>query len=363
MKDILLIILIFLICTLITIEFYTKYYNYFDCIYNAKKGNVQYLNLGPYYLQNTNIPIYCYNPSIFLDKNKNIIGVTRCSSVTVSECKKIENLQQKHNINNAVTLKFKQLNKKIHDSFSCILYFKLTDTFQNLHIDIIDRFNNSNLCDISNAGLEDPRIFYYNNEYYIYAHYRGNLKGNCGHYPVIFSINNPNNIIRLYTDNMNVIEKNWMPFVYKNELYFIYSVFPHKILKYTNTGYCQGVYTTNSSNFFYKNNKIGNGAPAQLINYNNKDYYITIAHINITNSNALIRKNFIYIFEAKPPFNIVGMTKKFDIITESYIPIEFCSGFVIKNNSIFLSFGVNDCFSAIQEYSLYDILENCITWF
>jgi len=302
------------------------------------------LNVGPFVL-NTNEKFHVFNPSIIMDNNR-LLVISRLSSV--SNClPHTNNIYKRNDILNESTNMF-----KYKDSSSLLLKW-----YDDSPLDYTI-FNNykTDANNISTLGLEDPRLFHFKNEIWVYAHYRGVQQNTFIHNPIIFPINNPNNIIYLKLDGMSDTEKNWMPFEYNEELYFEYSICPRIIIKCDiNTGLCTQIYKQIYINPL--NKEVGGGAPSVKIG----DIFIGVAHTreNIINNyqKLIIRKNFFYIFQSKPPFNILGMSPVFDI-ESSNNNIEFVSGLIVKDNSVILSVGIQDCYSILVEYDINEILNN-----
>ena len=151
-----------------------------------------------------------------------------------------------------------------------------------------------------------------------------------------------------------------MPFEFNNELYIVYSIFPHIILKVNlTTGECIELYKTKYKTEFIFRGGVGNGAPPQLFIQNNKKYFLGLGHTknNYNGISSQIRKNFFYIFDSTPPFEILRVSPEFNI-SKKFAPIEYGSGLLInsENNLVTISFGVNDCYENIVQTPLQNIL-------
>jgi len=164
--------------------------------------------------------------------------------------------------------------------------------------------------------------------------------------------------------------KNWMPFEYINELYFVYIISPHIILKCDiNTGICNKLYETDNINNKIKYDHIPNllkmshiecNVPPIIINMNKQKYYLNIGHVSqILSDNTIpIRKSFFYIFNYEPPFDIIMYGKPFDIMNEYYALVELVCGLIIKNNIVTISAGINDTYSILCDINLDEILNS-----
>ena len=156
----------------------------------------------------------------------------------------------------------------------------------------------------------------------------------------------------------NRIEKNWMPLVYHDELYFIYQINPHIVLKCDiNSGNCTKIAQT-QNNCIPKG--LRGGTPAKQIN---KDYFITFGHFKRRIFGMKqIYTTIGYLFEAKPPFSIVQVSKEFFIDNDFEKNkfkniIQFASGLEIFDEKIYLTFGHNDCVSKMLVVPIANILQ------
>lgn len=312
--------------------------NHINTLVNKQQqliGTIHSIVLGPFSIS-TNEIFYVFNPSIILLDN-NIFVVARLSSS--SNCKHTLNHSYNQLIENNTNV-FDPDYKK-NSSLLISFYLNSPSTFNIFNNYITDQNNYINL------GMEDPRIFIFQNEPWIYFHYRGFQNNTFKHLPAIFKMSTPQNIIYLYYENMTTSEKNWMPFEFDNKLYFEYSINPHIILECnTSTGKCTFIAIHNFINPLQKH--IGGGAPSQLIT--TKQCYLGIGHTRSDHPH-IIRKNFFYTFDPTPPFNITGMSKEFDI-ESSDNSIEFVSGLIVSNNTVILSAGIQDCYSVIIKYNI-----------
>ena len=353
-------------------EYYTEtgYYNKYDTDKTIKK-----LKIGPFkvskpkkfkdmidpskYIQPYSTKLYVFNPSIAYDNNGEIIGVSRLSGNTLKECKMRDtDFLYDQNINEELS-NYKAKDQK---ELSTVIMWMLKDL---PNFTILPLFKEQDMCQndalvYDNQGVEDSRLFRFRGSLWLYGHYRGVL-GGCTHSPIIVPLDEPidsKKIIKLRTDNMKLIEKNWMPFEYKNDLYFIYDVNPHIILKCDiSTGYCGKMYSTDTiSKDVISYNHIGGGAPPVTFKMNGKDYYLCMAHTR-NNTPIVTRKNFFYVFKADPPFNIVMIGSEFNVMND-YRAIEFGSGLIISKDEkyVIISVGIYDCYSVMTKYPLKDLL-------
>lgn len=305
--------------------------------------------------------LYVYNPSIAYDNNGDIVGVSRMTGKIAKECTyyKDSDFQRDDQVDREMV----QYKPKFSNDLSTVVMWKLRDL---PNFTVIPMFSAEKICDNNefletSQGVEDPRLFRFRGQLWIYAHYRGSLSNECTHAPVIIPADEPydyRRMIKLSTSNMKWIEKNWMPFEYNGELYFVYDISPHIILKCDlSTGYCREVYRTDNIAYDPIAQKhLGGGAPAVKFMLRDKPYFITIAHTR-ENKPHIVRKNFFYIFRAEPPFDIVMVGSEFDVM-EDYRLIEFGSGLLLSKDAkkVIISAGISDCYSVMCEYDLVDVL-------
>lgn len=354
---ILLLILVLFIILLILKSFKIENFNIKD---NIKLKEIE---LGPFKV-GKDVKLYVYNPSIDFGKDGKLYCVSRLTGRHSSEC-------NKKDFKNSVVIN-RYINKfpdEYKNEISLIIYFPVDNpsNFKILH-----DFDTNNLCrekwiqhSPEAQGLEDPRLFTYKGEQWVYSHYRGKIAEKCQHSPSIFKVSDPQNILTLYTDDMSSLEKNWMPFEYEGELYFEYNISPHTILKCDmTTGYCYKIYETDTvESDIMSINKLGGGSPSKLftdtegiIGIKGEKYFLGFAHTRLTD--PVIRKNFFYVFEAVEPFSICMIGSEIDVM-DYKAEIEFGSGMVIKNNKkVIISCGISDCFGVLKEYDLVDLLKS-----
>lgn len=146
------------------------------------------------------------------------------------------------------------------------------------------------------------------------------------------------------------VEKNWMPFVYNNELHLIYEISPHTVLKPNReTGECV-VIAKNEKEIQWNFGELRGGTPALAMG---NDFYISFFHSAVL-AKQLRRKSAYfylmgcYVFDQKPPFNITAITPKpilpEDLYTfrHNHRKIIYPSGLTETPNEYILACGEND---------------------
>ena len=331
-------------------------------------GVVETLKIGPFLTDVTSIYpesrlfLYVYNSSIAFDSSGDIIGVSRvtgnkdCSTRNYTENEFVHSKQVDLEIN-----KYLNYDPNYQKNLSTVIMWKLKELPK---FTILPLFSSKQICNglDTNQGIQDARLFTFRGGIWLYGHFRGYL-GGCMHIPIIIPVSDPlkpSNMIKLITENMQEQEKNWMPFEVSGELYFVYSISPHIILKCdVSTGWCKKVYSSdNIRGDEILKKPVGGGTPAIKISIKGESFFLSLAHTRQING-PVVRKNFFYVFRSIPPFDIVMVGSEFDIM-EYYHPIEFGSGLLLSKDEkrVIISSGISDCYSVICEYNLADVLSS-----
>jgi len=219
----------------------------------------------------------------------------------------------------------------------------------------------SNFRGIYANGIEDPRIFMFNNEEWIIGNCLGSHEQPhpCINAMCIFKLSDPDNTFKILSPPLDVDnlqrQKNWSPIEYNGKLLCEYSIEPHIILEIDiNTGmttkiYDSGPFTNNES--FTKDitneKSLRGGASPILID----NYYLSIGHIRVNDSPNYY--HFFYTFEAKPPFKMIKISKFFKLYNNE--KIQFVSGLSYMNDNLYISYGVDDCYNRISIHNINDI--------
>ena len=211
-------------------------------------------------------------------------------------------------------------------------------------------------------GLEDIRIFNYNNIYYYIATYFDTKRAITSMASSIYNISNENyelnkNIIlpTIYDTNKHKIyEKNWVFVNYKNKLSIVYKWFPLQI--------GQIDYVTQKMNIidikynipdYFKDTR---GSSCGYI-YNDEIWFVLHKCQYSNTNNTYNYQHFFAIFDLN--MNLKKYSELFKLRNET---VEFCVGLIIHNNNIILSYSVLDTESIISEYNL-DYIKNSIKWY
>jgi hypothetical protein len=161
--------------------------------------------------------------------------------------------------------------------------------------------------------------------------------------------------------NQNQYQKNWMPFIYNDNLYLVYSVNPHKILKCNpETGETVDFCITFDNNISTDLRGGGNIVIWDSIKYGS--VYLGIVHTR----RYMYYTQQIYIYQNKPPFEILAITDEF-YFSKNHINfinsekakyfkyfwnIQFASGLLIHNNKLIICYGENNSKSIRVDFEL-----------
>ncbi len=264
----------------------------------------------------------------------------------------------------------------------------LNEHLQNVseqQLDLISQYNLTHAIDEQIIEPEDARIIQAKNELYLIYHVqqhglRSMFIAQVKNTDSKFYISEINKLH--YPDGVGSHQKNWSPFVYQDELYFIYSATPHTILHYDfSTKQLALAYQTESAKKIVQKlwpyGEIKGGTPAIYIP--ELDAYLTFFH-------SFVRYKFgepewagrieplwriyymgAYIFDSKPPFKILAMTKRPLSYAGQYkdrntnYHIIFPCGFVARENEFVISSGIADRKLILHKLAKDQLYQN-LTW-
>jgi len=205
-------------------------------------------------------------------------------------------------------------------------------------------------------GIEDSKIFMFKGEEWVIANMLGSpiQQYPCSNMMCIFKVKDPRKtFLPLNPPNgisTKKIQKNWGAFEYKGELYCEYSINPHGILKVNMKNGETTQITDELDNNMASNTSLRGGACPIKTLYNNEHVFLNIGHTKEVNLGLICDyRHFFYIFEANPPFRILGISDTFKIDTTNRI--QFAAGISEYNNNIYVSFGVGDCYNRISIFA------------
>lgn len=245
-----------------------------------------------------------------------------------------------------------------------------------------------NLLNINTSGLfktanmpQDPRFVVYNSSLYIV--YNNSFPPLNQREMFLSKIVNENNkFIALeaqkltYEPDPTLDQKNWVPFVHDNQLYFIYSFEPYKILRWNNHAKTmEAPFPQQSKNLdrLWPHGEIRGGTPAIYVK--ELDAYLGFFHSFVVwkkgeppwqlRKSPQWRRYYVgaYLIENKPPFQIRAFTFKplsfkglYDS-NDNYL-VFFPMGVVEEQDGFIVSAGYQDDKTYILKISKKDLYSN-----
>lgn len=163
----------------------------------------------------------------------------------------------------------------------------------------------------------------------------------------------------------DIRQKNWMPFVYNEEIYLIASVCPHIIYKLHLDGInttSEKVYETNWLNpWMFKEFLRGNTNPVILDDGN----FLSTFHTATWYEGRCFYDNGVYLFEGRPPFRVLKCSNRTYLKAEdacephfrkaNLITCTFPVGMIREDERILISYGDNDSCVKIMETTTEDM--------
>jgi hypothetical protein len=206
-----------------------------------------------------------------------------------------------------------------------------------------------------NVNLEDPRIFYHNNNYYIIAVDSDTIKNNI--IPKLIKLDENFDIINILSFDISefkkpVKQKNWNLFKDRNSnILMITDVYPKMTIKKVNLENANilAKYEHDTSNFFpdiYKKSFIR--CSTNFIPWKNNQL-ICILHLK---KYYIYYRSFFFTIEDTYPYRPIKYSKIYYFVNER---IELASGIQWKNDKIVVSLGVNDYKGYVTEIDPNDI--------
>ncbi len=210
---------------------------------------------------------------------------------------------------------------------------------------------------------EDPRVFSYNGE--IYLIYNDNpivsrprnidrrdiYIAKLSYINNRFVVSSPVKLVHPDMYDKRLWEKNWVPFVWNNQLLLGYSINPHEILSGDlQSGICTPLYITGTAETWLYGVRRG-GTPASLVD----GQYLAFFHSGkpMASPASGHRKMWhyfmgAYTFADSPPFNITKIStipindKEFYVKSDSPKRVIYPGGYVVSGENIYLAYGKDD---------------------
>jgi predicted GH43/DUF377 family glycosyl hydrolase len=190
-----------------------------------------------------------------------------------------------------------------------------------------------------------------------------------------FSLKNVVCLRNFEGENPQRREKNWAPFAYYDELFFAYSLIPHRILRYVpNNSICDTVATT-TPKIDWCWGELRGGTPAIPID---DDHYLAFFHSSMDmrsqHSHGELSLHYFmgaYLFQRHPPFAITKVSPEPLVgpgfyCGNDYVPywkpvrVVFPGGALIEGEIIWLAYGRQDHEIWIAKLDRRSLLESLV---
>lgn len=212
-------------------------------------------------------------------------------------------------------------------------------------------------------GREDPRLFFHDGAWHV--SFIGVVRNEQGqlHTNVLYARLTENfDVEAIYHPTYpqrNFWEKNWIFFSHEGQLYAVYSIAPHRILKIDGAK-ATLVYDTPTPARWSSGEPRGGSTPILT-----GDEYWTFFHSRHVRPDGVRCYDIgVYTFEAKPPFRILRFTPTpidtADMETkpaDQYAAVLFPCGAVLRENDWLVSMGVHDRWTEIRRYGMDRLAE------
>jgi predicted GH43/DUF377 family glycosyl hydrolase len=210
-------------------------------------------------------------------------------------------------------------------------------------------------------GREDPRLFRFQGR--LYVSFNGvwtGADGGLASSMMLALLDDGGRAEQVWApryEGATQIEKNWQFFEHEQQLYCVYSVEPHVILRMDGVMATQVAGTSVGLSWDYGH--LRGGAPPVRVG---DEYYHFIHGQLITKDGKVIYAAGVYTFEAKPPFAVKRFAKKplmlpppGETSPRPELTVVFPCGAVRQDDSWFISYGHNDIDCRLAEFDAADV--------
>lgn len=178
-----------------------------------------------------------------------------------------------------------------------------------------------------------------------------------------FTDNNP---FRISPEDIQARQKNWIPFVANNIIYFISDINPHTvwILCGYDSNSAKLMYETNWNSLWFVNNQLRGSTNPVLLKDGN---FLSTFHTSQLINSVHHYDNGCYLFSGKPPFNVIKCSNR------TFMPAEFASakhyrkeGHILctfpssmwqEDENMIISYGDNDSECKVLETKILNLTE------
>lgn len=221
----------------------------------------------------------------------------------------------------------------------------------------------------SNYGREDPRLFIHNDRLYLaYIGVHGVRSDSIWTYQCFARLNDDLTVEQTFAPRApgrNQWEKNWGFFSHAGELYAVYTVAPHRILRISEHGTATWAYEA-PTGIRWLGGELRGGAPPVLMG----DEYWHFIHDRIEVDGLRIYRTGLYTFSASPPFeprryipNPILVADPQTKPSDQYAAVLFTCGalFDEANDHWKLSSGIHDRWIEVHTLSRTDLEQQLIS--
>lgn len=193
------------------------------------------------------------------------------------------------------------------------------------------------------------------------------LVNNNGQYEIV----NPIKLIQPNDYPLITWQKNWSPFDYNGQVLFSYTINPHQVVvPDLETGLAPPLYSTQFNTKLWRFGMIRGGTPALMVDGEYLSFFHSSCKAKSVVSNGATQLHYFlgaYTFSPEPPFRIKRITPlpligdNFYTLTEFPKRVIFPSGYLIKDETIYLVYGKEDCelwMCEIDKNDLYNAFVN-----
>lgn len=149
-------------------------------------------------------------------------------------------------------------------------------------------------------------------------------------------------------------EKNWVPFNYNGNILLGYSILPHRILTYSDSGTCKTISSTRSS-INWDWGHLRGGTPASIVDDEYLGFFHSSKKLTTVHSNGIHMPHYVmgaYTFSTSPPFKITRISPEPIIGKKFYngpayntwkpLRVVFPGGYVFDKQYIWVVYGRQD---------------------
>lgn len=263
------------------------------------------------------------------------------------------------------------------EKFLCV-YRNTEENFTSCFINrnfIVDPIS-YNKMNFNNVGVTDPRLIKTSDNKVLMSysrHFENGQEAIAAN--IIMDLNEStskikiNQTLRISPAKLTDRQKNWIPFVYENDVYFIATICPHQIYKIDLTGSKEAelVYHETWKHTWFNTNSLRGSTNPVLLKDGN---YLSTFHTTTQIKHTSFYDNGFYIFEGKPPFKPLycgfrTFLRAEDAIEPWYrkhnqILCPFPVAMVIEDKNVIISYGDNDSCVKILETNLDNIYKTMV---